>query len=313
MNSIAVCIITFNQEAFIIKAIESVLAQKFSESYKIFIGEDCSTDSTREICLSYKNKYPENIELVLNVQNLGLVQNTMSLLQKIKESNFKYIAMLDGDDYWIDKDKLQKQYDLLEQNEEIGLVHTNNELLWNEKDIEHKSKINSLKGNVFNNIENFNVANCTVMFRTLLLDYINFEEYMSQGFMSCDYVMYAIFSKYTQFGFLEDFTAVWRRGHISVSNLNDINKDIAYIDNDLRMWKYLGKLFPARFGHSEKEADAWRNFRTFNIAFRYKNYHLANKILKKRNMQERENVTFKIKKIMASNKVFFIIWCVFKK
>lgn len=310
---IAVCLITYNHEQYIAQAINSILVQETSVPVKIFIGEDCSTDQTRDICINYKEKYPETIDLELNDSNQGLVKNTMNLLKKIQKKGYKYIAILDGDDYWIDKNKLQKQYDMLEKTDKIGLVHTNNEVLWNNGRIEKISKSDALSGYVFDHIEKFNVANCTVMFQTSLLQYINFDEFLKQGFMSCDYVMYAIFSKYSKFGFLEDFTAVWRRGHSTVSNTNNIIKDIAYIENDIRMWNYLGDLFPDRFGHTEKDSEAWRNFRIFNIAFRYKDYELANNILQKGNMQGRNSFSFKIKKLAATNRLLFYLWGFLKR
>lgn len=312
MNCIAICVITYNQENYIAQAIESMLMQDVSIPFTIFIGEDCSTDSTREICINYKDKYPDKIELVLYEQNQGLVKNTLFLLKKIWDAGYSYIAMLDGDDYWIDEHKLQKQYDFLENNEDYGLIHTNNELLWNDKDIEHKPKTNPLKGDVFHTIENFNVANCTVLFRASLLEYIDFIAFTDQGFMSCDYVMYAIFSKYAKFDFLDDFTAVWRRGHDSISNTNDINKDIAYIENGLRMWKYLDSLFSERFGYNEMSANEYKEYRRFNIAFRYKDFNLAQSILKSGNLGRR-NLIFEIKKIAASNKLFFDLWIFLKK
>lgn len=313
MNSIAICVVTYNHEKYISQTIESVLKQNISIPIKIYIGEDCSTDKTREICLSFKQQYPDKIELVLSDTNLGLVRNTIQLLKIIQERGNDYVAMLDGDDYWIDEFKLQKQFDFLEQHKDCGLIHTNNDLLWDDIRIERHLKPNPLKGYVFDCIENFNVANCTVMFRTSLLQYIDFSEFVAQGFMSCDYVMYTVFSKYMNFGFIEDFTAVWRRGHSSVSNTNSKEKDIAYIDNDLRMWNYLGQKFPKRFGHSEKESEAWRNFRIFNIAFRYKDYELAKGIIKRKNMAGRNNYTFRLKKIAATNRCAFYIWCAIKK
>jgi len=308
MNSIAVCIVTYNHEKYISQAIESVLVQETDAPFTIFIGEDFSTDKTREICLEYKNKYPEIFELILSETNQGLVKNTINQLKRIQDDGYDFVAMLDGDDYWIDKNKLQKQVELFVTNNEIGFIHTNNDILWDDGNIERTIKNSPLNGYVFESIENFNVANCSVMFRTSLLNYIDFDEFVSQGFMSCDYAMYAVFSKYTKFGFLDDYTAVWRRGHSSVSNPNSKVKDIAYIENDIRMWNYLGNRFPERFGHTEKDADAWRNFRIFNIAFRYKDYKLANSILKKNNMQGRNSLSFKIKKLAASNLLLFNLW-----
>src|SRR5688500_13476797 len=113
MVDVSVWITTYNHEKFIAEAIESVLRQQPSLSYEIVIGEDCSTDRTREIVLSYKEKYPDKIILYLPKQNTGMVQMTK------KSYSFctgRYVAWLDGDDYWVDPFKLQKQVDFLEAN-----------------------------------------------------------------------------------------------------------------------------------------------------------------------------------------------------
>lgn len=110
---VAIFMITYNHEDFIAEAIDSVLMQKTNFSYKLVIGEDCSKDSTRDICIEYKKKYPDKIELILNKENLGAMGNSY---QVHHACNGKYVAMLEGDDFWTDPLKLQKQYDFMEAN-----------------------------------------------------------------------------------------------------------------------------------------------------------------------------------------------------
>jgi glycosyltransferase involved in cell wall biosynthesis len=118
---LTVCIITYNHEKFIRETLDSVLMQKTNFAYKILIGEDCSTDSTRDILLEYKQKHPDIIELRLNKKNEGASQNLINIHNGAKT---KYVAMLDGDDYWTDPDKLQTQVDFLENNKEYaGYFH----------------------------------------------------------------------------------------------------------------------------------------------------------------------------------------------
>ncbi len=83
--------ITYNHEKFISEAIESVLTQKTTFPIKLFIGDDFSTDKTREICFSYKTRYPENIELTLNKSNLGGALNARQVYQACINSGAKYI------------------------------------------------------------------------------------------------------------------------------------------------------------------------------------------------------------------------------
>jgi len=118
---LSVCLITYNHENFVSNAIESVLKQKTNFQVKLHIGEDFSTDKTRDICLEYKIRYPEKIDLILNGSNLGAILNAKQVYQSCINSGAKYIAMLEGDDYWTDVNKLQKQVDFLEVNDEYSM------------------------------------------------------------------------------------------------------------------------------------------------------------------------------------------------
>lgn len=273
---IGVCIVTYNQEQYIGQCIESAISQVCSEPYVVYIGEDRSTDNTLDICRKYANEYPDKIKLVENQTNLGLVGNTINLLRIMQADGCDYIAMLDGDDYWIDDYKLEKEVNFLHANPDYGLVHTQLHLLVNGKIQENKRK-NVVEGDVFEFIGEpcAAIGNCTCMFRTPLLKYCNLNDFITHRFLSVDYVMYAIFAKYTKFGFLENFTAVWRRGHDSVSHNNNVEKQISYLQNDDRMWRYLSKLFPKRFTYDEASGMDYYNYRCFQIAFKGKDWKRA--------------------------------------
>ncbi|WP_066314114.1 glycosyltransferase [Bacillus sp. FJAT-29814] len=128
---VSVNCITFNQEDMIGDAIESFLAQKTNFAYEILIGEDCSTDNTKKVVESYRDKYPDKIKLIANKQNLGFIGNVRNLHEKSKG---KYIAICDGDDYWTDPYKLQKQVDYLEENPECTLCFHAAKVVDNEKE-----------------------------------------------------------------------------------------------------------------------------------------------------------------------------------
>jgi glycosyltransferase involved in cell wall biosynthesis len=115
---VSVCIFTFNYEKYISQAIESVLAQKTGFPVQIVIGDDYSTDRTRAIARSYADKYPGRFILSFNEANIG---GTRNWLRAMNQCRGKYIALLDGDDYFTDDLKLQKQYDALESNPEYVL------------------------------------------------------------------------------------------------------------------------------------------------------------------------------------------------
>jgi len=113
--------LTYNHENFIATTINSFLIQKVSFPFEIIIGEDCSTDNTLKIANQYQAKYPNIIRVLSNEKNLGAYQNGVNVL---KASLGKYIALCEGDDYWTDPLKLQKQVDFLEQNTEYVMTYT---------------------------------------------------------------------------------------------------------------------------------------------------------------------------------------------
>ena len=113
---VAVYMICYNCDAYIAQAIEGVLMQQTDFRVILFIGDDASTDSTASICKSYQAQYPDRIELILHEKNVGAVQNAQSVYKACMASGAAYIAMCEGDDYWTDAHKLQKQVDLLEAN-----------------------------------------------------------------------------------------------------------------------------------------------------------------------------------------------------
>lgn len=121
-NLISVVVCTYNQEGTIARTLDSVLMQQCHVPYEIIIGEDCSTDSTRAICETYANKYPDKIRLITNKENKGLLNNYFDCILACKG---QYIADCAGDDFWVDPQKLEKEVTILEQHPDVTLVHTN--------------------------------------------------------------------------------------------------------------------------------------------------------------------------------------------
>lgn len=129
---VSVSMITYNHEQYVGEAIESVLAQQTDFPIELVIGEDCSTDSTRDICAAYAAKYPDIIRLLPLEPNLGFQKN---FIRTLTACTGKYIALLDGDDFWTDPEKLMKQTRFLEQNALFNLVfHNVNQLRNNHLD-----------------------------------------------------------------------------------------------------------------------------------------------------------------------------------
>lgn len=118
---ISVCVQTFQHEDYIKDCLDSLLNQKTSFEYEILLGEDKSNDNTREICISYAERYPDKIRLFLHEpQNkifvLGQATGNFNAFYNFFSARGEYIAFCEGDDFWGDKFKLQKQAEFLNKN-----------------------------------------------------------------------------------------------------------------------------------------------------------------------------------------------------
>ena len=122
MNSsplLSVCLITYNHVSYVREAIESVLSQEVDFSWELIVADDFSTDGTREIILEYQKKNPDRIKLIFQEKNVGAAKNWLDLIYTPKA---KYIAYIEGDDYWIDNRKLALQVEFLEKNNLVDIV-----------------------------------------------------------------------------------------------------------------------------------------------------------------------------------------------
>lgn len=126
MLKAAIVITTYNLEEYVGQALESVLNQKTNFKYKIIVADDCSTDKTFEIINNYKNKYPEKIEVLSSSKNQGSLVNSNRVFDGLQ---CEYFSFLDGDDYWINENRLQMQVDYLEEHPECMLCGANTHYL----------------------------------------------------------------------------------------------------------------------------------------------------------------------------------------
>ncbi|MBC7850754.1 MAG: glycosyltransferase [Chitinophagaceae bacterium] len=119
---LSVCIITYNHELFIEQCLESVLAQKTTFPFEVVIGEDGSKDKTRMICEKYQQAHPQKIRLLTSEPNKGMMQNFAATLGHCQG---QYIAFVEGDDFWTDPLKLQKQVACLSEDPSLSMCFHN--------------------------------------------------------------------------------------------------------------------------------------------------------------------------------------------
>lgn len=229
MNEICVSvfILTYNQEKFIGQTIESILEQNTDFPYQLVIGEDYSTDGTRSICEKYANSNPEKIKLLPSERNLGLINN---FIRTLKECDGKYVAICDGDDYWIDPLKLQKQVIFLENNADYSIVFTGIKFLYPNGD-SHEVVWHELKGTsnfedlIFSNF----IPSVTALFRNKQGEE-NFPNWIYR-FPYGDWPIYLWATKNgDKIKYLDEVTAVYRK-EIGVSEkLKIVPSDIIKVN-----------------------------------------------------------------------------------
>lgn len=215
-------------------AIEGVVKQITNFRLELVIGEDNSTDNTLLICQSYAKKYPEIIKLLPSKGNLGSIENFKRTLDSCSG---KYIAICEGDDYWTEPLKLQKQVDFLEKNPDYGLVYTDIQVVDVTGSLisnyEPYNRLNSAyrSGYVFYDLlDNNFITTPTVCFRSSLLLNI-----LSNGFKWYTYDMWLWlqFAMVSKIQFFAEKSAAYRKhsgGITSKSNYLSERQPFIYLD-----------------------------------------------------------------------------------
>ena len=104
--AVSIYVITYKHAKYIRQCLDSIMNQKFSETFEVIVCDDCSNDGTEEILKEYKNKYGDVFKYIVNPTNLGPSKNSY---QGKLLSKGKYICPVEGDDWWCDEYRLQKQ------------------------------------------------------------------------------------------------------------------------------------------------------------------------------------------------------------
>lgn len=200
--------IAYNHERFVEQALNSVLAQRTNFDWEIVFGEDCSTDRTREIVQQITAANPDRIRLLLPEKNVGMMRNFMATAEACRG---EYIAMLEGDDFWLDPDKLQKQVDFLDAHPELStcfgpvwIVDESGEPL----PVQPRQNLTGSRYTLaqFLNGE-FLPRTCSAMYRRGL--FIGFPEWF-HSLPGADYALHVLNGQHGDFGFMNCEMAAYR-------------------------------------------------------------------------------------------------------
>lgn len=207
---VSISCITYNHKNYIRQCLEGFLMQKTNFAFEILIHDDASTDGTTEIIQKYEKQYPSVIKPVYQTENQYSKGVSISATFNFPRVKGKYVAICEGDDYWTDPLKLQKQFDFLEKKPDFGLVYTNT-ICYHQSSgqfIKQKtSQISKLEDLLVSN----KISTLTTCFRSdLWKDYQKNAYPKLPKFPFGDYPMWIYFFSKTKFHYLQDFTAVYR-------------------------------------------------------------------------------------------------------
>jgi glycosyltransferase involved in cell wall biosynthesis len=204
MATVSVCMIAYNHEKFIAQAIESILLQKTTHQIEIIIGDDCSTDLTKQIISTYKEKYPELLVVLPSEKNIGMIPN---FIRTYESSNGKYVALLEGDDYWTDELKLEKQINFLEQHPDFAICHHKIKFLDENKQTFKTSGVQKEITTIEDLALDNNISTPSCVFRNKL-----FGEFPSTIYNSAigDYFLHMLNAQYGKIKFFNEAMSVYR-------------------------------------------------------------------------------------------------------
>jgi glycosyltransferase involved in cell wall biosynthesis len=247
---VSVSMITYRHARYIGQAIEGVVQQKTSFPFELVIGEDCSPDGTREIVFEYAKKYPNIVRVIASDKNVGMKING---LRTLRACQGKYVAFCEGDDYWHNPEKLQKQADYLESHSDCGLVYSSYDVYhvtsgkrivdfikyrkWDMPDAPTIIDLLESKGG-----RSRGITTCTVMARRkLLTDLIDADPYIHQNdkFPMGDTQLWAEMSTKSRLHFLPESLATHNITDESATRSVDIQKILRFRISGAELQLYL--------------------------------------------------------------------------
>ena len=240
---VSVCMTAYNHAPYIGRAIEGVLSQRTTFAVELVLSDDCSPDGTGAICRDYAARYPDRIRLLTGVVNVGMRANYRRTIEACRG---RYVAMCDGDDWWCDPLKLQRQVEALEADPACGLSYTRSERRFEATGERRRYPAGELFCDFDRLLFDNTVENCTaVARRELILRYyaeVRPEEHPE--WLTDDAPMWIWFAACSRIRASEEVTAVHRMLPESVSQSRAYRARIAFCDSlcDISLW------FDARYG-----------------------------------------------------------------
>ena len=246
---VSISCITYNHAPYIKQCLDGFLMQKTTFSFEVLIHDDASTDGTTEIIKDYAQKYPDIIKPLYEEENQWIKGRRGSAEFNFPRARGKYIALCEGDDYWIDENKLQMQVDFLENNPEYGMCYTKTKQYLQNTQKFTKKTFGSEFAGFEDLLKNGNrIPTLTSVYRKDLLDKYQQEIHpRDKGWLMGDYPMWLWFSHESKIKFFDKVTAVYRVLENSASHSIDVEKQFRFEKNVNEIQSFFSNLYSMHY------------------------------------------------------------------
>lgn len=257
---VSVCLITYNHAPYIRECLDSMLMQETNFPFEICIGEDESTDGTREICIEYAEKYPGLINLILRSRSAPgrdayVSQGVYNYIETTKACRGKYVAMCDGDDAWTDPLKLQKQFDVMETDPSVSLVHSDFDQIdevsgrrtkgvFRRRNIIHRVNLDTARFKCDVILRHYPVSPCTAFMRTQ--DVVEIFDKTPEAFQTLpmgDTTTWCELVDYGSFRYLDEAHGMYRVLPESDSNSRSAERRYRFVNKASNLGLILGEKY----------------------------------------------------------------------
>ena len=209
MTKVSVLMITYNHQNYISDAINGILTQKTDFEFELIIANDCSTDKTNDVIKDFMNKHPKGnlIKYICHEKNIGMRLNYISAAKICKG---KYVAPCEGDDYWTDPHKLEKQVKFLDMSEEYSMCFTNSSIVDEDNNIKKTNRVDENNRKDITQAEILNgfvPPTNTVLYRNSFLQKIISD---FPNIINGDYYISILMANYGIIGYIDNNTAAYR-------------------------------------------------------------------------------------------------------
>ena len=225
--SIECCV--FNHEPFLRQCLDGFVMQKTNFAFEAIVHDDASTDGSAAIIMEYAERYPDIIKPIIETENQYSKRD--GSLRKVLNAHLKgkYIAWCEGDDYWTDPLKLQKQVDYLERHEDCGIVYSRAKR-WKEEKQTYGSGVGHEVRDFRDLIKTNVVPTLTVMFRSeLVIDY--WEMIKEKNWLMADYPLWLHLSSISKIHFFDETFGVYREHGGSATHKSNIDTREKFTDS----------------------------------------------------------------------------------